>query len=116
MSEPECDNCGRDFDDGDLKSGACVCGCAIPREVYDYYQAEVAAPSVDSICAIHGQGVARTAQNECVECKREVAIRQAAEEIVKAWLWHTPEPDQQRARASIEQTISRRLAGTEGEE
>lgn len=33
--------------------------------------------------------------------------RDAAREIVKAWLWHTHEHDQQRARISIEQIISR---------
>lgn len=38
MTDPECDNCGRELDEDDVEAGCCVCGCAIPYEVRKHFE------------------------------------------------------------------------------
>lgn len=67
----------------------------------------------ENCCAIVGEFCARcwahvaVRRNRALHPKEEGTPQRAATEIVKAWLWHTPEHDQERARQDIEQIISR---------
>lgn len=44
MTDPECDNCGRDLDDDDLKAEICVCGAPLPPETIKILEAKYGAP------------------------------------------------------------------------
>lgn len=38
MTDPECGNCGREWDEFDLSDGVCVCGFPMPSTVKSYLE------------------------------------------------------------------------------